>query len=502
MEQEKKVKHSFKRTNFYVASVPQFSEVFSKYPWVYYGDNNLLPQYLMTQYDNCAIHKSICLSKQNQICGEKITSADNPMATVNLVNGKETMLDIFRKCALDLLLFGGYAINVIWSRDRKTIAELYHVDFSRLRCGKITKEDEDIEKYYFSADWSNLKKYPPKEYQTFNQNKGDASQIFYYKQYSPNLTYYPTPQYSGALNAIEISVEIQNFHKNNLRKGMSPTLWISMLGGIPSEEEQKIIARSLEESYAGTDNAGSAIISFNESKEEAPQITQIATSGNDQYYSTVYEDIIRSILSGHRISSGELYGIPSQNGLGSKDDIVNHSEYQRKMDIIPLQNQLLPTFNMLMSMKYDKPTTFDIKPLALFETGDIYQAPDTYTQKVLDNLNSLDPLVAGKVLESMTPNEIRSLAYLNPVVEGGTLPTDNVNVTKDVVDTTQTGMSVNENIKGLKGREYQAMMRIIRSYNRDQLTRGQAEQMLMSGYGLTKEECDVWLNEEEEIETI
>jgi len=189
------------------------------------------------------------------------------------------------------------------------------------------------------------------------------------------MSYYPTPQYSGALMAIEIQVEIHNFHRNNLRKGMSPTLWINVLGGIPSEEEQKIISRALSESYAGTDNAGSAIISFNESKDTAPEITQIATSGNDQYYSTVYEDIIRSILSGHRISSGELYGIPSNNGLAGKDDIVNHSEYQRKMDILPFQNQLLPTFNKLVSMKYEKPTTFEIKPLSIFEVGDVVEKP-------------------------------------------------------------------------------------------------------------------------------
>jgi hypothetical protein len=58
-------------------------------------------------------------------------------------------------------------------------------------------------------------------------------------------------------------------------------------------------------------------------------------------------------------------------------------------------------------------------------------------------------------------------------------------------------MSVNENIKKLSGREYQGLLRIVREYNKEKITRGQAAQMLMSGYGLTEEQCSAWLGEEE-----
>jgi hypothetical protein len=99
----------------------------------------------------------------------------------------------------------------------------------------------------------------------------------------------------------------------------------------------------------------------------------------------------------------------------------------------------------LVSLKFQRPTTFDIKPLSLFMTGD-----------VTDN-----PAVIDK-------------------------PVTSVEAT-----------SINENIKGLKGREYQNLMRIIRKYSKEKITRGQAVQMLMSGYGLTEEECSVYLGDEE-----
>lgn len=438
-------KTEFKSIQFQTASVPIFSEVLQRSPWVYYGENNLLPQYFIQLYDNCAIHKAVVTSKVNQIMGDGVVSLNNPMATINLINPKENVADVMRKCTLDFMLFGGFALNVIWTKDKKSIAEIYHLDFSRVRSGKLNDDDE-IECYYYSADWKQIKKYPPEEYPTFNQDKG-GSQVYYYKSYQPSLTYYPIPDWSAGQRAIEIDIESKNFHMNNLRKGMVPSLWINYNNGIPGEEEQRTLVRALEAQYGGTDNAGQAIISFNESQEQSPVITQIPRNDNDTYYQTLNDDITRSILSAHRVSSAELFGIATAGKLGAANEITEHSEYFRKMVIMPFQNCLLPTFNKLVSLKFDAPTTFEIKPLSLFLVGDI--------------------------------NE-------NPTV-----------VDKPVVPVEAESIPVNENIKGLKGREWQAMMRLVREYNKEKITRQQAMQMLMSGYGLSQEECVAWLGEDE-----
>jgi len=355
--------------------LPRFSEVLQRVPFVYYGDDNMMPNYLITRFNNSAIHKAIVISKVNQIMGDGVVSINNPMASVNLINKKENVSEVMKKCALDLVLFGGYAINVIWSRDRKSIAEIYHVDFSKVRCAKINPETDEVEKYYHSIDWSNLKKFPAEEYDSFNQEEGEPSQILYYKAYQPNNSYYPVPDYSGALAAIEIDVNIKEFHSNNLRNGMLPSLWIDFVNGIPDEDQKRIITRALEEQYSSVNNAGRPIISFNESAELSPKITQIPASSNDGYYQAIYDDIIRTILSGHRISSGELFGISTSGKLGTRNEIVDHSEYIRKMVIMPYQSELLPTFNKLVSLKTQTPTTFEIKPLSIYEVGDVVEQP-------------------------------------------------------------------------------------------------------------------------------
>ena len=439
-------KYDLGRVNFTQEPIlPRFTEVIQRLPYVLYGDDNLMPNYLITRFNNSAIHKAIVISKVNQILGDGIVSINNPMASVNLINKKENVHDVMKKCALDLVLFGGYALNVIWSRDRKTVAEIYHIDFSKVRCGKINPETDEIEKYYYSLDWTNVKKYGVEEYDTFNQEDGEPSQILYYKAYQPNNSYYPVPDYSGALASIEIDVNIKEFHSNNLKNGMLPSLWIDFVNGIPDDDQKRIITRALEEQYSSVNNAGRPIISFNESAELSPKITQIPASSNDGYYQAIYDDIIRSILSGHRISSGELFGISTSGKLGTRNEIVDHSEFIRKTVIMPYQDELLPTFNKLVSLKTQTYTTFEIKPMSIYEVGDVVEKP------VVENA-------------PVTPVE---------------------------------AVAVNENIKGMKGREYQALMRIVREYNKGKITRMQAIQMLKSGYGLTEEETDIWLGEEE-----
>jgi hypothetical protein len=63
--------------------------------------------------------------------------------------------------------------------------------------------------------------------------------------------------------------------------------------------------------------------------------------------------------------------------------------------------------------------------------------------------------------------------------------------------TAQEGLSVNEHIKGLKGREWQNMQRIIREFTKGKINREQATAMLKTGYALSDEEVNTWLGSDE-----
>ena len=362
-------KYNMSRIELASVNIPTMRESFNRTPWINYGEDNLYPQYLIHQYNNSAIHKAVVTAKRELTCGDGLVCPNDPLVTITPVNGKENVEEVFRKCALDYILFGGYSLNVIWSKDRKTVAEFYHLDFSRVRSGKLNQDDE-IEDYYYSADWTNTKKYVPVKYPVFNQNTSEPSQILYHFDYSPNNTYYPIPDYSGGMSAINIDIQIKNFHNNNLRNGFNPSLFLNFNNGVPSEEEKQEISRALEYQFAGSSNAGKPIISFNESKELSPEIIQIGTNASDNYYTALYSDINKSILSAHRVSSPELFGIPEAGSLGTGTQIIEHSMLFQNTVIQPYIKQLLPEFNKLMSLKYEKPIQMSVKPLTIVELID------------------------------------------------------------------------------------------------------------------------------------
>jgi len=107
-----------------------------------------------------------------------------------------------------------------------------------------------------------------------------------------------------------------------------------------------------------------------------------------------------------------------------------------------------------------------------------------------------------------TKVKVKLVLEQNPILDIDELPTDAGLTSKpgQVTSTlpnpgSETEMSVNDNLKKLSGREYQNLMRIIREYSKNKITREMAKQMLKSGYGLTEEECSAYLGEEEQ-ETI
>ena len=64
--------------------------------------------------------------------------------------------DCTRKLCYDLKLMGQCAMQVIYSKDRNTIAQIEHFPVETLRAEKCN-DDGDIEAYYYFSDWSKYK---------------------------------------------------------------------------------------------------------------------------------------------------------------------------------------------------------------------------------------------------------------------------------------------------------------------------------------------------------
>ena len=366
--------------NLQSSTAPIVSEVNGR-NWIEYGTEewrNLYPQFLIDLYYSSSISSAIINATSEMIAGENLIIEDDEdrdlEARVKLqnfmdrANGNESLHEVLKKVAFDFKLFGAFALNIVWSKDRTQIAEIYHVDCSKVRCGK-PDEFGKTKGYYISADWTNTRSHKPYYVPAFNANdRTSPNQLMYSGLYSPNMNAYYTPDYVSCNNWALIDARVSEFHLNNISSGFSGSFLISFANGIPTQDERLQIERSLTDKFTGQDNAGKFVLTFSDDKTRTPEITPISTSELSKEYLALQELLVQNILSGHRITSKTLMGLDSTNGFSSNaDELLNASNFYLNSVIMPFQNQLVKQLRKIFQVNnMDMPVNFvQLKPITI-----------------------------------------------------------------------------------------------------------------------------------------
>jgi len=323
----------------------------SRNDWVSFGEDNLYPNYLLELFLGSAINGALIKSIGAMIYGEGLaaTNADESESTkesylrlTELLHNSDD--DVLKDLAMDLKLFGGCYVNVIWSRDRSKIAKMKHVPAQYIRSGKMI--DGEIDTYYYSANWAKHKKaeYRPRAYAAFNtDDRTQASQILMIRDKNPALFYGFAPDYVAATDWIQMELEIAQFHLSNITSGMTPSMHVGFSNGVPTDEERRTIERQLNAKFAGSGNAGKILITFNDGKETAPIIEPIQMNDAQSAWEGMSKQAVNQILAGHRVTSPILFGIRAEGGgLGNNaDELRDAFSLFTNTVVIPFQNTLL-----------------------------------------------------------------------------------------------------------------------------------------------------------------
>ncbi len=391
--------------------------------WVQYGDNtykNLFPTYLIDLYNNSATHAAIVNATAAMIAGEDLLVEENKdlaqyveikKALAN-INSKETAHEVLVKCAFDLKLQGSYALNIIWSKDRTKIAEIYHIPVEQLRVG-TPNDDNKVKDYYISADWSQYRKkeYTPKRVAAFNmQDRREASQILYTGLYSPAMEIYFTPDYVASTNWVEIDSLTADYHLNNIANGFSGSYFINFSNGIPTKEERERIEQQIKRKFTGANNAGKFVLTFTEDGQEKPEIVPIQVSNADKQYTVLNELCIQNIMIGHRVTSPMLLGVKTEGQLGGRNELTQAYELYMNTVIKPYQNNILKTFKKLLAVN-GIVTPFSIK-----------------------NVSPINSLFGSEVLKDvLTQDEIREQAGYDALADDEQSVTEEVELAKQTL---------------------------------------------------------------------
>ena len=319
--------------------------------WVTYGKNNEYFQYLLDRYSGSPTNNAIINGISQMIYGKGLDATDSntkPNEYAQMI----TLLkkDAVRKFCYDLKLMGQCAIQVVYSKDRKTVSIVEHMPIETIAIGKCD-ENGDIKSYFYFHDWSIYRKGDKvTEIPSFGTSKENI-ELLYVKPYVAGHYYFSPVDYQGCLQYCELEEEVSNYHLNNVHNGLAPSMLINFNNGVPNEEERSLIENRILEKYSGSSNAGKAIISFNENTESQSTIEAVQLSDAHNQYQFLSDESMRKIMVGNRVVSPMLLGIKDNSGLGNNaDELMTASNLMDNTVIRPFQELLIDSFDKILAV--------------------------------------------------------------------------------------------------------------------------------------------------------
>lgn len=309
-----------------------------------YGVDNQFPNYLWELYLRSAILQSIINGTADYAGGNKITYDETNPVIKRLEDEAnkdgETLDDVIKKIIVDYLIFGGFALQVIYNKLGE-ISEIYWLDFRNVRRNK------EGDKVYYSDDWVRHAN-DFLTYDIFNPDNKKGTSVFYFKGHI-SRGIYPVPRYNGALSAIETSTEISKFHLNSILNNFSGNFVINFNNGIPTEDVQKEIEKKVKDKFSGADNAGKFLVAFNDSKENGVSVERIQDDNFDKKYESLRTDTFKEIFVAFR-AIPQLFGFSLEGTGFNKQEFQEAFQLYNKTTVEPIQKDIQRTFNKIFGV--------------------------------------------------------------------------------------------------------------------------------------------------------
>jgi hypothetical protein len=316
--------------------------------WVEFGEDNNYFQFIIDRYVNSTTNSSVINNVNRLIYGRGLSALDASKKP----NEYAQMMALFhpdciRKIVLDRKMFGQFAMQIHYSQDHKRILKAYHIPVNLLRAEKCNKDGE-IEGYYYSDNWLDVKKYAPKRIPAFGYSN-EQIEILYSKPYAVGMKYYALPDYQGGLPYAKLEEEIADYLINEVQKGFAGRVVINFNNGVPTEEQQQIITGKVKSQLTGP-RGEKVIIGFNNNQESKTTVDTMPVNDAPDLYNSLSEECVKKIMLAHNVTSPLLFGLGSANGFSSNaDELKNASILFDNMVIKPIQDQIIDAFDKILA---------------------------------------------------------------------------------------------------------------------------------------------------------
>lgn len=322
--------------------------------YVYWGNENLYPQYLYGLFNDVSTLKTIIMGTADYVCGNYVT-CDYKGFNVEVNSKGDTIRELVNLLARDYLIYGGFAFQVIRNRLGE-VAEIYHLDMRYLRSSK----KNDL--FYFSEDFG--KKYArsnkvvvlPKFVQ---EAKNIPTSVVYHSNDKSKT--YPTPRYSGSLRCCETERAIDTYHLSSLENGFFGSYILNFANGIPNDEQKSEIEKAVTEKFTSASNAGRILLNFSNGKDNALTVEKLDTVDfGDKYEAVAKRSREQIFVSFQAIPS--IFGLMTENNGFSAEEFEQAFKLYNRTVVKPIQKLIVDTFKKVLGGDY-----LAIEPFSLEE---------------------------------------------------------------------------------------------------------------------------------------
>ena len=468
---------------------------------IIYGEDDALPLRIAQAVDESPA-TSACIGTIAQfIKGARFS--DPNLMSLKVDQHGTTLWDFHNQLSDYLALFDGFAVNFKYNFEGK-ITNAYTLPFESVRFVKSNSRQINFFKYnpYFGTQ--EYKKEYTETYHAYNQNTiadeikvnglNYNGQVYYYGSTRPMYKFYPVPKYWSGKKWIYVDGKIQEFHAENLDNGFFQSVLMNVIGdpnqpsknpiyqeiytddnGVKRSRSTKSVGEEfneqMSEAFSGSKKAGTALVQWSLNADTSTKIQAFPTNSNFDVLAGTLSDAIRGITMATEVPA-VLANLPQQqSSLGSDGNSIQKAVELMQSRVASKQRKLEQFYNEIL----------------------LPMMGISAEVKIINYTPVSQPIVIeDKFWEVLTPEA--KLEFVKQNVPGfsdlNLAPINELSATAE--------QQVNDSLKNLTGRQLQGIQRIVRKFNKEELTFDQAKQLLKNGFGFTDADVDAWLIKPEE----
>jgi len=386
--------------NSVMFSLPQVSvpdplqQATGHYDYVYFGVDNMYPQYVADLVNVSPTHSAIITAKTALLNASLILEEDLDIKLdLDDLDGKGgNVEDFYSSMFVNLSTFEGAYIEVIYNKQKTRVVKLSNIPYENVRVGKYTEEG-NIDTVYISPDWSRkyIKKNAPKPMATYDPENIDTdSQVMVIRLNRPNQPYYTVPGWMSAVQAIFLEDDVLEYSRNSILNGFTPSTIFNFHGGEPDEDGKESMESSMKRKFTGKAST-KFLMFYDNDKDKSVDITQLAAQDIGAFWESLSPIISDKIFTGHKIYPS-LVGVPTSNGFSSNtDELEAQYALYLKTTIIPLQKLALGVLRKVIKFNINQSVELKFKNELINTDTEEVDAVENTSDNVKDEKDTATP---------------------------------------------------------------------------------------------------------------